>query len=1123
VGKFTIVSVLTKESAMMKSFRVEARRGAGFLPGYSRFPGFCSRIGSLTLAAFVGLLTLCVQLPAQTSLGTILGNVTDESGAAIPHVTVTITNEATNATRTVTTSEAGTYTVPALPAGTYKVQAEMKGFREEIESGVKLEVNQTLRLDLGMKVGEVTQSVEVAATAATLQTDSSTVATTMDNAKVVELPLNGRSFTQLTVLVPGAVGTGAPGYQTSGTAVSVSGLRSENNNYTLDGVNNNESFFKSYGVQPTIDSIEEFRVQTNITSAEFGTGAGANVNLITKSGTNEFHGTAFEFHRDNHLTSQDYFSAQADLAKPIFRQNQFGGVFGGPIHKNTTFFFASYEGDRFSQGQSILSIVPSQAQLSGNLSLDSLGNPAPAIYDPATTTTTNGVTTRMPFPGNIIPANRIDPAMTDYAKIFLPAPNTDVNGNNYINTSPNVLNGNQGGIRVDQRFGNNNTLTGRFNVNDSHNLQPTNYPIVNNTDGNTFTNAMVADTHTFGANTILDVRLGYHRNNLEITDNAPGGPTATAAYISTYGFTGVPSVKGIPLFPQYSVGGNFSVSQQGYPFVDDTWSLMGTVSRITGKHLLKMGWDFRYNHNLDDGYFTGNFAFTPDATTDPQNAAKTGQSMAGYLLGLPNSALRDIGQTAAIMRKHDYSGFVQDDWKVSSRLTLNLGLRYDYLGWPVARDNDLGSFDLTTGQFLWDGINPVTGAGPNVRRGIVNPRYDNFAPRVGFAYRLNDKTTVRGGYGIFYNGNYQWESQGVRGNYPYAISQTLTNLNNNGPTSPIETTFSPILTVTPGANVPMQDQHIINRNNKTSNTQQWNFTVQRRLTEDLILEVGYVGNKGTHLTMFINENTALPGPGDPDPRRPWPIEGATSDMDNVATSTYEGLQVKLEKRFTKGLTFQVNYSFAKTMDVGGSGFGSSTSPQNPNDFKADAALSSLDRANILSLDWVYTLPFGKGRHFGSSWNGVEDAILGGWEVTGILSATSGSPLNVTLEDDIANIGARSIEQRPNLVGNQYAGAHSLTGLWMNPDAYAIPAAYTFGNLGRNTVIGPGFAQLDFGGYKNFRLTERLNMQFRAEIFNITNRVNFGNPNTDLNSTTFGQISGLNGAPLEAQFGLKLRF
>jgi Carboxypeptidase regulatory-like domain len=360
------------------------------------------RIGSALLFLITALAIASMPLLAQTSLGTIVGEITDESGAAVPHVAVTITNEATAASRNTITSEGGSYTVPSLPPGIYTVQAEMKGFRTEIQKGLKLDVDQTLRVNLALKVGDVNERVEVSATAVTLQTDSSTVATTVDNKKVVELPLNGRSFTQLTVLVPGAVGTGAGIYQSSGTTVSISGLRSENNNYTLDGVNNNETFFKSYGVQPSIDAIQEFKVQTNITSAEFGTGAGANVNVVTKSGSNQFHGDAFEFHRDNHLSTEDYFSQQAKLPKPVFRQNQFGGTFGGPIRKNSTFFFVSYEADRFSQGQSILSIVPTTQQLAGNLSLDFQGNPAPQIFDPASTTTVNGVTTRTPFAGNIM-------------------------------------------------------------------------------------------------------------------------------------------------------------------------------------------------------------------------------------------------------------------------------------------------------------------------------------------------------------------------------------------------------------------------------------------------------------------------------------------------------------------------------------------------------------------------------------------------------------------------------------------------------------------------------------------------------------------------------------------------
>ncbi|MFN7995603.1 MAG: TonB-dependent receptor [Bryobacteraceae bacterium] len=1081
------------------------------------------RIAAASLLAFA---SLTGTLLAQTSLGTIVGNVLDESGAAIPGVAIKVINEGTAAERSVVANSGGGYTVPSLPPGIYTVQAELAGFRTEVQKNLKLEVNQTLRADLTMKVGEVSERVEVSGVAVQLQTDSSTVATTVDNKKVVELPLNGRSFTQLTVLVPGAVGTGSATFQSTGTTVSISGLRSENNNYTLDGVNNNETFFKSYGVQPSIDAIQEFKVQTNITAAEFGTGAGANVNVVTKSGTNEFHGSLYEFHRNQHLSSQDYFSEQAGQTIPVFRQNEFGGTIGGPILKNRTFFFFGLEETKFGRGQTILSQVPTPAMISGDLSHDYAGDVAPQIFNPASTRVVNGQTVRDPFPNNQIPQNMLDPTTVEYAKIFFPAPNINVPGANFIDTRSEVLDAKQWIGRVDQHFGNNNILTGRFNLNDSSDLRPGGLPATINTLGNTFTNAMISDTHTFGANTILDVRLGYHRNNLQIRDSAPGGISATTAFINTHHISGVPPEKsGVPLFPELGINGITSPSQTGFPFPDDTYSFTGSVSRITGKHLVKAGWDFREMRNLDDGFFTGIFSFSKDPTTDPQNVANTGQAMAAYLLGLPNVAQRNIGDTTAIMRKHDYSAFVQDDWKITPKLTVNLGLRYDYLGWPVHRDNKLGSFDLATGKFIWDGTNPIDGAPANVRRGIVNPRYNNFAPRLGWAYRLNDKTTVRSGYGLFYNGNYLWEAQGTRGNYPFAISETQTNLNLTATPTPLESTFTPILEVTPGANVPLSAQHIVNRNNKTSYTQQWNFHVQRRLTEDLIAEVGYVGNKGTHLTMFSNANTALPGPGDPNPRRPWPVLGATSIMDNEATSTYEGLQAKVEKRFSQGLTFRVNYAFGKAIDNGGSGFGASSAPQNPNDVRADKALSGLYRKNILTADYVYQLPFGRGRKFGSNMNRATDLVLGGWELTGILSASSGSPFTVNIGRDIANVGARSISQRPDLVGDPYAGAHTAPDMWINKAAFAEPAPYTFGNLGRNTLIGPGFAQFDFGGYKNFTITERIALQFRFEAFNLTNRVNFGNPDSNFDDPVgqFGRITGLAGRPREEQISLKLMF
>ncbi|MBC8128001.1 MAG: TonB-dependent receptor, partial [Gloeobacteraceae cyanobacterium ES-bin-144] len=659
-------------------------------------------------------------------------------------------NQGTSASRVATTNETGGYTAPSLPPGAYTVQAEMRGFRMAVQTNLYLEVNQTLRADLDLKVGDVAEKIEVSAVAAQLQTDSSTVATTVGNRKVVELPLNGRSFTQLTILVPGAVGTGTATFQSSGTTVSISGLRSENNNYTLDGVNNNETFFKSYGVQPSIDAIQEFKVQTNITSAEFGTGAGANVNVVTKSGSNEFHGNLFEFHRNQRLSSKNFFAERADQPIPVFRQNQFGGTLGGPVKRNSTFFFFSYDQTKFGRGQSLLSSIPTAAMLAGDLSRDFEGKPAPQIFDPATTRTVNGVLVRDPFPGNIIPTSRIDPAVIAYNKAFIPTPNISVPGSNYINANSNTLDGKQWMIRGDQRLGNNNTLTGRMSLNRSDNLRPANFTTYDNILKNTFANAMISDTHTFGANTILDIRAGYHRNNLQTQDSSPGGKDAVVNWINTHKISGVPAFKkeSVPLYPQFAINGLFSVSQGGFPFPDDTYSFLGSVSRITGSHLLKIGWDFRHMRNLDDGFFTANFNFNKNATADPQNVATTGQSMASYLLGLPDSALRNIGDTTAIMRKNDYSVYVQDDWKVTQDLTLNLGLRYDYLAWPHHRDDKLGSFDLDTGKFIWDGINPVDGSPPNVRRGIVEPNYTNFAPRIGFAYRMGGKTTVRSGYGL---------------------------------------------------------------------------------------------------------------------------------------------------------------------------------------------------------------------------------------------------------------------------------------------------------------------------------------------------------------------------------------
>ena len=493
------------------------------------------RLKNCSLVLLAALLSV-VPIHAQTSFGTILGDVADESGAVVPGVTVTVTNEGTGNARVVSTSEAGGFTVPSLPPAIYSVSAEMPGFSQAQQTGVVLAVNQTLRVDLTLSIGEVTEVVEVSAAALQLQTDTSTVASTVDNKKVVELPLNGRSFTQLTILMPGAVaGAGAlTAFQTSGTAVSISGLRSEANNYTLDGVNNHESFFKTYGLQPSIDAIQEFKIQTNITSAEFGTAAGANVNIVTKSGTNEVHGTAFEFLRNDNMDASEFFANRSGTPRPEFRQNQFGTTVGGPIARNRTFFFFMYEGQRRSRESTLLNVVPTSEMFSGDLSHDTQGRPADPFFDPWTTVeNADGSLSRQMMPNNRIPASRINASTKQLQEILWSAPNLPGQALNLINTNASRVDNDQWMGKVDHRFGDNNILTGRFNFSDSVSPRPTAHFTVENRLVNTFTNIMISDTHTVNPTTIIDTKISYHRNNLQIADSAPGGKEVIEAYLGS--------------------------------------------------------------------------------------------------------------------------------------------------------------------------------------------------------------------------------------------------------------------------------------------------------------------------------------------------------------------------------------------------------------------------------------------------------------------------------------------------------------------------------------------------------------------------------------------------------------
>ncbi|MEW5978321.1 MAG: TonB-dependent receptor [Acidobacteriota bacterium] len=1060
--------------------------------------------------------------------GRIVGLVTDSTGAVLPEVVITATNLSTGIHSRAATGASGQYVIPYLPAGTFRLTAELSGFKTHVCVGVVVQVAQSVRQDIMMEVGEISETV-VVSPHHEVQSENSTVATVISNKQVVELPLNGRSFTELTLLVPGAVPNPNPIFLTRGTNVSVSGNRSENNNFTLDGVNNNETFFKQYAVQPSLDAIEEFVIQSNVSSAEYGLAAGSQINVVTKSGSRQFHGSLFEFLRNDVFDARDVFA----LEKPRFRQNQFGGSLSGPVplpgrglETTKTFFLFSYEGFRFRRDSNIYSTVPTAAMLAGDLTRDVTGKPALPIYDPATTRPDPnhpGEWLRDPFPGNVIPRDRLDPIVALYAQRFLPEPNLLGRAANFLNTRPGTNNSDQFTVRIDHKMNDRNTLFGRFSCVNSMALRPGALPAVSNSLGNYFRNLALGYLHILNPTTTLDFKIGYHRNNLRVADSAPGGLAGVEDFLKTTGIQGV-AIKNpaIPLYPQLRVAGLFGVNQDGFPFPDDTYQILASLSRTQSRHLLKAGVDVQHRRNMDDGLFSAIYTFTKDPTTDPQNVEGSGQALAAFLLGLPHQAQRNVGDTAALMRNNSYHLYFQDDWKATRRLTLNLGLRYEYTQWPRHRDNKLASFDLDAGRFVWAGFNPVTGEAPNVEPTIVPPDRNNFAPRFGLAYLLDDRTTLRGGYGIFYNSNFLWEAQGTRGNWPYAINETLAALNTEYPTSPLKQTFTPDLKVGPGSTVAPSAQHIVNRNNRVGYSQQWNLHLQHALGKSLILDAGYVGTKGTKLSIFISGNDPVPGPGDPNPRRPYPELGAVSLMTNVATSIYHGLQVKAEKRFSHGMSLLASYAWSKAINVGGDGFALSSSPQNSRDLKADRGLSLFHRQHNFVVSYVYTLPFGRGQTFFSNAQGLANSLLTGWEVNGITTVRTGQPIGVGIPRDIPNVGSRGFVVRPNLLRDPKL-AEPRPERWFDTSAFAEPPRYSFGNAGRNILLGPGTYDWTFGLFKNFDGFERQHrIQFRVEAFNLMNRINFANPDTSFDSPTFGQILASSPAR-QIQFGLKYLF
>jgi outer membrane receptor protein involved in Fe transport len=1069
------------------------------------------------LLVFLFFSLVCIS-HAQVTTGTLLGTIRDNSGAAIRGATVTVTNQHTGLSRVTVSGDDGTYATNLLPVGDYSISAEFAGFQRE-ERTVTLDIGSQVRVDFALRVGTVSQKIEVTAASSVLDTQTAESGAVIGNTRVTQLPLNGRQFIQLTLLTPGVVpevkGTLSSPLALSGLSVNANGTRFEDNVFLIDGVSVRDEIYERLTVSPSLDAIQEFRVHTSNYSAEFGGQGGAQINISTKSGTNSLHGDIYEFVRNQALDARNFF----DLAKPDFTQNQFGASIGGPIKQDKTFFFANYEGNRIFQGITIASALPTALERSGNFA--GMG----PIIDP---------TTGLPFPMDQIPDARI----TDFAKAYLaaipvggPEP-----GRNFQGFGEHNLLANQFTVRIDHSFSSQDQIFGRFIFSDVGNLEP--YPVTTNLAAGSplpppgfgqFTsqnsrNLAFQYTHLFSPTLINQFRFGY-----SYLDAGQHSQNNNVDFPTQFGFQGTnpaPLGSGYPsmVIPGFSTLGDATTQlftgNNVFSFTDD-------VVRIIGKHSLKFGGGYARRYVRTEFFFNaaGQYKFLGVFTQNP---------LADFLLGYPAVATSLSGDPLLHGIGSRLGGYVQDDWRVNSRLTVNLGIRYDLNTPFYERDNKLANFSPEIGGFVIAGspghINPAADPSrfPGVPfstaqqlgypRSLTNTYYNNVAPRIGFAYSATDSFVIRSSYGIFYVPPLQGGNFGIMGfNPPFTGLKLFTNFD---PTNPIPAQTS---LVTPGSNVVLGQGP--SRNFPTGYIQEWNLSLEKQFGPSLVWETAYIGSRGIDLdgTLFPNQPNASPLPLTP--RLKWPILGPDLEIGSAAfDSWYQSLVLRVEKRYSNGLVFSGSYVYSKSEDTNGgslSNFSDQTNgaPQYSGNIAAEKGPSSFDVRHRFVFNSVYQLPFGSGKRFLSDTQGFVGKLISGWSVNSIIVLQSGSPVTPQLPIDQSNTGAMT--DRPNRIGNPNNGPKT-PNEWFNINAFELQPFGTFGDAGRGIINGPGYDGVDLSVIKMTPLTERFVLELRVETFNLFNHTNFDLPNREFGTATFGQIFSANNSR-QIQFGLKLHF
>ncbi|HXA08164.1 MAG TPA: carboxypeptidase-like regulatory domain-containing protein [Bryobacteraceae bacterium] len=1101
------------------------------------------------------LIASLAPLGAQTTSGAVVGTVTDPSGAVIGGASITVTNVDTSISVKATTDASGEYVVTPLSVGHYSVTVEATGFKRSIRTDITLNVQDRLRVDAKLEVGAVTDTVEVAAAAPMLETDTSYLGEVVDSQRIVDLPLNGRFFTRLAVLTAGTTPTvhGARDENTGG--FSSNGVRPYQNNFLLDGVDNNslsEDLVsqQSFVIGPPPDAIAEFKVQTNSMSAEFGRSGGAVLNVTIKSGTNALHGTAYEFLRNSTLDAKNFFDSPTNPIPP-FKQNQFGFSVGAPVlipklfnGKNRTFFFFDYQGTRIRTGQTFLATVPPDSWRTGNFSGYN------QIFDPATTVTdANGNTTRQPFSGNQIPLSRFNPIAAKLLSMF-PEPNvaglTSAFGvsNNYLSNPVEPNDTNQFDLRIDHRISESDSIFGRFSY--SNNIDNPPGPIPPPLDAASFSsgnflnrprNLVITETHIFSPRIVNELRLGYSRNRSERLQF-----DANENLSAQLGIPGVPFSTNNGGLPQFGVSGlnNFGSSEY-QPTVEtqEVYHIIDSVSIIRGRHTLKIGAELKPRVNfsiLQPPVPRGAFSFTGQFTNDPNNVSNTGLGSADFLLGIVQQAQISSFINDMFQQPGQFY-YVQDDFKVSKKLTLNLGLRYEFVVHAMEKYNAEANFNIATNTLdiaggrqdaLPPNWYPQIAVNRNAPRSLVPNQKHDFGPRVGFAYNMFKNTVIRGGYGIFYS-SYEAGPLSIPnpGNNPPFFEQANYNsvsaiqpnaiVNNLSQGFPLDALSNPSLPSVFALDPRFSNPYV----------QHWQLSVQQELGWNTVWEVAYAGSKGTRLYEFRQANPVTPT-SDPNANyanlRPRPYLGDFSLWCSCNSSTYHSLQTKIEKRFSNDLSFLTAFTYGKSIDevsTASLGFHGGGYARNWNHPEWEKGPSDFDQKFRFVNSVTYILPIGKGKRLLGGLNGVGNALLGGWELQGIQSATSGVPLTINASIGESNTNGDS-EERPNRVAGVplYPSSQDAS-LWFNPAAFTATAFGTLGNAGRNIIYSAPQVSIDSSLFKDFAIRERIKVQFRSEFFNMLNHPNFraNSLNTSFDAPGAGAFTAAQPAR-QIQFALK---